>query len=164
MSFSFNNKFGKKILSFIQGYNHKKYWERRSKVIDPNYKNVLVKLYYLYYIKKIDNRFNSSFGTNYNSGSQFSSPPLLPHGPRNIIIGHNLAIGKNVTLFHGVTLAHGGSVIGDNVIFSTGSILLPGYNVGNNVKIGANAVVVEDIPDNSTVVIQKPRIILRNKE
>ena len=34
--------------------------------------------------------------------------------------------------------------------------------VGNNVKIGANCVVVEDIPDNCTVVLEKPRIVRRN--
>ena len=34
--------------------------------------------------------------------------------------------------------------------------------MGNNVKIGANCVVVEDIPDNATVVLNKPRIILNN--
>lgn len=162
MGFSFNNKFGKKLLSYIQGYNHIKYWERRTKVIDPNYNNVLLKLYYLYYIKKIDNKFNSSFGTNYNSGTQFLTPPHLPHGPRNIIVGHDLIIGKNVTLFHNVTLAHGGSIVGDNVMFSTGSVVLPGKNIGNNVKIGANAIVLEDIPNNATVVLNKPRVILNN--
>ncbi len=62
-------------------------------------------------------------------------------------------------MYHGVTLAHGGSVIGDNVLFSTNSVLLPGCNVGNNVKVGANAVIVENIPANATVVLQKPRII-----
>ena len=44
----------------------------------------------------------------------------------------------------------------------TNSVLLPGRNVGNNVKVGANAVVVEDIPDNCTVVLPKPRVILNS--
>ena len=46
-------------------------------------------------------------------------------------------------------------MIGSNVYIA------PGVHIGNNVKIGANAVVVEDIPDNATVVIQKPRIIIK---
>lgn len=162
MGFNFNSKVGHSVLSFIQGYNHEKYWKRRSKVVDPNYKNIFLKLYYLYYIKKIDSKFNCSFGTNYNSGSKFKTPPHLPHGPKNIIIGHDLTIGENSIIFHGVTLAHGGSHIGNNVMFSTGSVLLPGYNVGSNAKIGANAIVVEDIPENATVVLQKPKIILKN--
>lgn len=162
MGFNFNSKVGHSVLSFIQGYNHEKYWKRRSKVVDPNYKNIFLKLYYLYYIKKIDSKFNCSFGTNYNSGSKFKTPPHLPHGPKNIIIGHDLTIGENSIIFHGVTLAHGGSHIGNSVMFSTGSVLLPGYNVGSNAKIGANAIVVEDIPENATVVLQKPKIILKN--
>lgn len=163
MGFEFNNIYGKKILSIIQKYNHEKYWSRREKVLNKNYRNKLLKLYYLYYIKKVDAYHNCSFGTNYNSGTIFKTPPILPHGPKNIIVGHDLIIGKNVTIFHTVTLAHGGSIVGDNVVFSTGSVLLAGRNVGNNSIIGANAIVVEDIPDNCTVVLQKPRIIKRQE-
>ena len=44
--FSFESKFGKIILSYIQKYNHEKYWNRREKVIDPlNKTNILIKLY-----------------------------------------------------------------------------------------------------------------------
>lgn len=163
MPFSFDNKLGQRILAIIQNYNHEKYWSRRQKVVDPNYKNIILKLYYLYYVKKVDAFHNCSFGTNYNGGSVFKSIPELPHGPENIIVGHDLIIGKNVTIFHNVTLTHGGSIVGDNVLFSTGSVLLPGRNVGSNSKIGANAVVVEDIPENATVVLNKPRIIIRSK-
>lgn len=64
-----------------------------------------------------------------------------------------------MTIFHQVTLAHGGSVIGDNLMFGAGSKLLSGCNVSDNVKIGANAVVLQDIPPNATVVLTKSRII-----
>lgn len=161
MSFNVENKFGKFILTFIQNYNHQKYWSRREKVIDKNYKNIFLKLYYLFYIKRIDSYHNCSFGTNFNAGTKFKSPPRLPHGPKNIIIGHNLVIGENFTIFHNVTLSHGGSIIGDRVMFSTGSVLLSGKNIGNDVKIGANCVVIEDIPSNATVVLSKPRIIIK---
>lgn len=160
MPFSFKNSLGKKILSYIQNYNHKKYWQRRQLIVDPGSKtNILLKLYYLYYIKKIDAYHNCSFGTNIGSGAIFKSPPRLPHGPKNIIVGHDLVIGENVTILHNVTLANGGSVVGDNVFFSTGSVLLSGVNVGKNCIIGANAVVVDDIGDDCTVVLNKPRVI-----
>ncbi len=55
----------------------------------------------------------------------------------------------------------GGGKIGDNVLLGAGSKVLPAVNIGNNVKVGANCVVVEDIPDNATVVLPKPRIINR---
>jgi serine O-acetyltransferase len=163
MPFSFDHKLGKRILSIIQKYNHKKYWLRRQKVIDPAYKNKILKLYYLYYIKKIDAYHNCSFGTNYNSGTIFKTPPNLPHGPKNIIVGHDLTIGENVTIFHNVTLEHGGSIVGNNVLFSTGSVLLSGRNIGDFSKIGANAIVVENIPDNATVILNKPQIIINQK-
>lgn len=54
-----------------------------------------------------------------------------------------------------------GGKIGDNVLLGAGSKVLPAVNIGNNVKVGANCVVVEDIPDNATVVLPKPRIINR---
>ena len=40
------------ILSFIQGFNYQKYFKRRSYVIDPNYKNFILKTYYFCYVKK----------------------------------------------------------------------------------------------------------------
>lgn len=50
--FSTENRFGKKILSYIQHYDHNKYWRRRHYVVTPSKGNLLLKLYYLYWIKK----------------------------------------------------------------------------------------------------------------
>ena len=162
IGFSFNNKWGKFFLRSIQKYNHSKYWRRRSVLVDPENKTfLLIKLYYLLYIKRTDAYHNCSFGTNLNSGTTFKSPPNLPHGPKGIIVGHDLIIGRNVTIFHQVTLGHGGSFIGDNVMFGAGSKLLKGVDVGDNVKVGANCVVVENVPNNATVVLPKPRIIIK---
>lgn len=55
-----------------------------------------------------------------------------------------------------------GGKIGDNVTLGAGCFVKSGCNIGNNVKVGANAVVIEDIPDNATVVLQKPRVIIRD--
>lgn len=161
MIFSFNNKGGRYLLSIIQRYNHKKYWKRRGIVVDPYNKTpFLIKLYFLYYIKKTDSYHHCSFGTNMNAGAIFDSPPHLPHGPNGIIVGHDLHIGTNCTIYQQVTIAHGGGQIGDNVMLGAGSKILAGKNIGNNVKVGANCVIVEDIPDNATVVLPKPRIII----
>ena len=155
--FSNDNKLGKWILGFIQHYNHEKYWKRRAIVTDPNNKTpTLLKLYYLYYIKKCDAYHNCSFGTNLGAGAFFKTPPILLHGPNGIIIGKNCTIAQQVTISHG-----GGCTIGDNVLIGAGAKILGHVRIGNNVKIGANCVVVEDLPDNSTCVLSKPRIILR---
>lgn len=161
--FSLNNRFGRWILRLVQGYNSKKYWHRRNCVINPDDKtNVIVKLYYLFYIKRTDARFCCSFGTNLHKGAIFKSRPYLPHGLNGIIVGHDVVVGKNCTIYQQVTIANDGDVkIGDNVIIGSGAKVIRGH-IGNNVKIGANCVIVEDIPDGATVVLQKPRIILKN--
>lgn len=156
----------RRMIAIIQKYNHEKYWYRRSRVIDsqstlPKF----IKLLWLVWIKRVDAFHNCSFGTNLNSGSTFEEPPILPHGPKNIIIGHNLQFGKQCTIFHNVTISGGGCKIGDNVLFSTGcTILSTVKSIGDNAKIGANCVVVDDVPANATVVMNKPRVIIRNAE
>lgn len=160
--FSFQHKLGRVLLSWIQHYNHEKYWKRRDIVINPNDKTyLLLKLYYLYYIKRTDAYHNCSFGTNLNSGAYFATPPHLPHGPKGIIVGHDVRIGANSIIYQQVTIVQGGVKILNNVLIGAGAKILPGVSIGNNVKVGANAVVVEDVPDNATVVLPKPRIILK---
>ncbi|MDA1472755.1 MULTISPECIES: hypothetical protein [Bacteroides] len=44
-------------------------------------------------------------------------------------------------------------------MIGAGAKILPSVTIGNNVKVGANCVVVEDVPDNCTVVLPKPRVI-----
>ena len=83
----------------------------------------------------------------------------MPHGLNGIIVGHDAKIGCECTIFQQVTIAHGGVRIGDKVLIGAGAKILPQVSIGNNVKIGSNCVVVEDIPDNATVVLPKPIII-----
>ena len=87
----------------------------------------------------------------------------MPHGPHGIIIGHDAKVGKGCIIFHQVTIAGGNVVIGDHVSLGAGSKVLPNVTIGNHCQIGANAVVVENMPDYSTCVLQKPRIILKEK-
>lgn len=49
-------------------------------------------------------------------------------------------------------------------MIGAGAKILPNCKIGSQVKIGANCVVVEDIPDNATVVMPKPRVILNNSK
>ncbi len=150
------------MLAWIHGYDHDKYWNRRSKVIDPNVNtSKIIKLYYLFWIKRIDAKHHCSFGTNFNSGSNFATPPFLPHGPNGIIVGHDANIGKGCIIYHQVTIAGGNVVIGDRTELGAGAKVLPNVKIGNHVHVGANCVVVEDIPDYATVVLQKPRIIVK---
>lgn len=114
------------ILSWIHGYNHLKYWKRRSIVIDSaNKTNILLKVYYLFWIKRVDARHHCSFGTRLNSGAQFITPPYLPHRPNGIIVGHDAIVGKEVIIYHQVTIAGGKVVIGDHSKLGAGAKILP---------------------------------------
>lgn len=96
----------------------------------------------------------------------FKSPPILPHHLNGIIVSPNSKIGDNCIIFQQVTLAQDDDgfapSIGDNVLIGAGAKIIGNVKIGNNVKIGSNCIVVEDIPDNATVVMNKPRIICKN--
>jgi serine O-acetyltransferase len=83
---------------------------------------------------------------------------FIDHG-MGVVIGETAQIGENVTLYQGVTLGGTGFAAGkrhptvqDNVTIGSGAKLLGPITIGHGSKIGANAVVVHDVPPNSTVV------------
>lgn len=156
------NSLEKYLRCIIQHYNPKKYWKLRHKVVNPNKCPKILKFIYLFYIKRCDAFNNASLGTHINYGAKFETPPNFPHGLYGIIVSHNAKIGKNATIFHQVTIGEGvggAPTIGDNCIIGAGAKITGNIRIGNNVKIGTNCVVFEDIPDNATVVLPRPRII-----
>ena len=83
---------------------------------------------------------------------------FIDHGA-GVVIGETAEIGERVTLYQGVTLGGTGfqrgkrhPTLGDNVTVGSGAKLLGPIAVGDGAKIGANTVVVEDVPPSSTVV------------
>lgn len=83
---------------------------------------------------------------------------FIDHG-MGVVIGETTEIGDNVTIYQGATLGGTGKdvgkrhpTIGDNVVISSGAKVLGPFKVGDNSKIGANAVVLKEIPPNSTAV------------
>ena len=83
---------------------------------------------------------------------------FIDHGT-GVVIGETAEIGDNVTLYQGVTLGGTGFATGkrhptvqDNVTIGSGAKLLGPITVGHGAKIGANSVVITDVPPNSTVV------------
>jgi len=83
---------------------------------------------------------------------------FIDHGS-GVVIGETAEIGDRVTLYQGVTLGGTGfargkrhPTVGDNVTVGSGAKLLGPIEVGHGAKIGANTVVIQDVPPNSTVV------------
>ncbi|MBQ7582139.1 MAG: serine O-acetyltransferase, partial [Lachnospiraceae bacterium] len=95
---------------------------------------------------------------------------FIDHG-NGVIIGETTIIGNNVTLYQGVTLGGTGKehgkrhpTIEDNVMISAGAKVLGSFTVGENSKIGAGSVVLEEVPPNCTVVGVPGRIVKRDNE
>jgi serine O-acetyltransferase len=83
---------------------------------------------------------------------------FIDHGS-GVVIGETAEIGSNVTLYQGVTLGGTGFARGkrhptveDNVVVGSGAKLLGPIRVGQSSKVGANSVVIHDVPPNATVV------------
>jgi serine O-acetyltransferase len=97
-------------------------------------------------------------GIEIHPAAQIGDGLFIDHG-MGVVIGETSVIGKNVTLYQGVTLGGTGKEkgkrhpnIGDNVVIGTGAKVLGNITVGENSYIGANAVVLRDVPPNATVV------------
>lgn len=83
---------------------------------------------------------------------------FIDHGT-GVVIGETAEVGDNCTLYQGVTLGGTGKdkgkrhpTLGNNVMVGSGAKILGPFKIGNNVKIAANAVVLEAIPDDCTAV------------
>lgn len=94
-------------------------------------------------------------------GAKFKNWPYFTHGYSNIYISHRCSFGKNCVIFQDVTiggvttrgsLKNGAPQIGDNCYICAGAKLIGKITIGNNVRIGAGAVVYKDVPDNCVVV------------
>lgn len=109
-------------------------------------------------------------GIEIHPGAQIGKGFFIDHG-NGVIIGETTIIGDNVTLYQGVTLGGTGKeqgkrhpTIGNNVMISAGAKVLGSFKIGDNSKIGAGSVVLEEVPPNSTVVGVPGRVVKRNNQ
>ena len=153
------------------------------KIAYPGYKTIAIYrvshiLYKLGY--KIHARFfseigHSMTGIDIHPAAEIDYPFFIDHGT-GIVIGQTATIGKNVRLYQGVTLGAlslsnaqelRGVVrhpqVGNNVTIYAGASLLGAITIGDNVTIGSNVFLTEDVPSNTRVVIGKPELIIKSK-
>ena len=97
-------------------------------------------------------------GIEIHPGARIGNRFFIDHG-MGVVIGETTIIGDDVLLYQGVTLGGTGlekgkrhPTIGNNVVVGTGAKVLGNITIGDNSYIGANAVVIKDVPPNSTVV------------
>lgn len=164
----------KRIKDFLTMDYTGRHWILREKYIHSTNRF----LRYLYYckVKRLESKCCAETGISYHDPSAiFESRPYFPHGLNGIIISRKCKIGKNATILHQVTIgtkittekcmreADGiAPVIGDDVYIGAGAKIIGNIRIGNNVLIGANAVVTKDVPDNCTV-IGNPMIMFETK-
>ncbi|MDD4179323.1 MAG: serine O-acetyltransferase [Candidatus Margulisbacteria bacterium] len=91
-------------------------------------------------------------------GAQVGRRFFIDHG-NGTVIGATTVIGHDVTIYQGVTLGGTGKergkrhpTIGNNVVIGAGAIVLGNITIGDNARIGAGAVVTKDVPPDTTVV------------
>jgi serine O-acetyltransferase len=108
-----------------------------------------------------------STGIEIHPGATIGDGLFIDHG-MGVVIGETSILGDNVTIYQGVTLGGTGKergkrhpTIGDCVVIGVGATVLGDITVGHGSKIGAGAVVVNNVPPNCTVVGVPGRIVMR---
>ena len=107
-------------------------------------------------------------GIEIHPGAKIGKGLVIDHGT-GVVIGETAEIGDNCTLYQGVTLGGTGKdtgkrhpTLGNNVLVGAGARVLGPMKIGDNSKIAANAVVLEEVPPNCTAVGVPARVVKRD--
>ena len=118
----------------------------------------------------ISQRAARKTGIEIHPGAKIGKGLFIDHGA-GVIIGETTIIGDNVTLYQGVTLGGTGKETGkrhptlkNNVMVSAGAKILGSFTIGENSKIGAGSVVLEEVPPNCTVVGVPGRVVKKENQ
>lgn len=110
----------------------------------------------------------SMTGIEIHPGAVIGSGVFIDHG-MGVVIGETAVVGDDCTIYQGATLGGTGKedgkrhpTLGNNVVVAAGAKVLGPFTVGDNSKIGAGAVVLKEVPPNSTVVGVPGRIVRQN--
>ncbi len=119
------------------------------------------------YVSELGKR---STGIEIHPGATIGRGLFIDHGT-GVVIGETAEIGDNVTIYQGATLGGTGKdtgkrhpTIGDNVLISSGAKILGPFKVGDNARIGANAVVLSEVEPGVTVIGVPGRAVRRGTE
>ena len=123
------------------------------------------------FIARMISQYNKFLtGVEIHPGAIIGKGLFIDHGT-GVVIGETTIIGDNCTLYQGVTLGGTGKdkgkrhpTLGNNVMVGCGAKVLGPFTVGDNSKIAANAVVLSEVPENSTCVGVPARIARINNK
>ncbi len=122
-----------------------------------------------YFIARwISQRSRNKTGIEIHPGAQIGKGLFIDHGA-GVVIGETTIIGDNCTLYQNVTLGGTGKdvgkrhpTLGNNVLVGAGARVLGPFKIGDNSKIAANAVVLEEVPPNCTAVGVPAKVVKRD--
>ena len=134
-------------------------------VINHRRANWLYKHNMFFLARLVSQRSRKKTGIEIHPAAQIGKGLFIDHG-MGVVIGETTIIGDNCTIYQGVTLGGTGKdigkrhpTIGNNVTIGSGAKVLGPFVVGDNSKIAANAVVLSEVPPNSTCVGVPGRIV-----
>lgn len=163
MAYTKNGSFFKKLKCFFLSHSFHVVllirigmFIRKSPFVGPIFRVLIEYIIRIVYASDIS--LNSKIGRSF----------IIMHG-HDIVIGSSVIIGNHVKIFNGVTLGNKNTendinqqpTIGNNVVIGTGAKILGAVVVGDKVKIGANSVVLINVPTNS-IAIGVPARIVKN--
>jgi serine O-acetyltransferase len=109
-------------------------------------------------------------GIEIHPGARMGTGVFIDHG-MGVVIGETAEVGDGVTLYQGVTLGGTGKekgkrhpTVGRNVVIAAGAKVLGPITIGDYSKVGAGAVVIQDVPANCTVVGVPGRVVVQEGE
>ncbi len=127
-------------------------------IISHRIAHFLYKLHFFFLARYLSQLSRWATGIEVHPGAVIGRSLFIDHG-MGVVIGETAIVGDNVLIYQGVTLGGTGlekgkrhPTIGNNVVIGGGAKILGNITIGDNSYIGANAVVIKDIPPNSTVV------------
>jgi serine O-acetyltransferase len=132
--------------------------------------HALFKRKHYFLARWVSQRAARKTGIEIHPGATIGKNIFIDHG-HGVVIGETCQIGDNVTIYQGVTLGGTGKehgkrhpTIGNNVMISAGAKVLGSFKVGDNCRIGAGSVVLNEVPPNCTVVGIPAKVVRRNNE
>ena len=113
-------------------------------------------------------KYFMGYGSYVGVDSKIAGRPYFPHGCVGVFISNDAVIGRDAVIFQQVTIGSntlpdskrpGSPVIGDGVYLGAGAKVIGGITVGDCCRVGANAVVVRDLPPHSVAVCAPTQVI-----
>ena len=125
----------------------------------------------LFFLARLISQISRFFtGIEIHPGAKIGRGLVIDHG-MGVVIGETAEIGDDVLLYHGVTLGGTGKdkgkrhpTLGNNVVIGAGAKVLGPIYIGSNSKVGANSVVLKDVPEGATAVGIPAKNIIKIKE